>query len=66
MDILQIKKMISYTMITLVMVFTLIGLLAIWGVLTDEVVSKSFSTLGLLFLATLISFVVLRLLDKQS
>jgi len=64
MEMTNLKKGISYTMVSLVMVFTLTGLLAIWGVLTDEVVSKSFSTLGLLFLASLISFVIIRLLEK--
>jgi len=64
MEMINLKKGISYTMVSLVMIFTLIGLLAIWGVLTDEVVNKSFSTLGLLFLASLISFVIIKLLEK--
>ena len=64
MDKNLIKKVISYTMIILVMIFTLVGLLAIWGVLAPQVIERSFVTLGLLFVASLISFVIIKLLDK--
>ncbi len=59
-----LKKVILYTMIILVMIFTLVGLLAIWGVFTPQIIERSFATLGLLFVASLISFVIIKLLDK--
>ena len=63
----SIKKVISYFMIALVMVFTIIALLGIWEVISlEDVLMKLFKSLMVVFAAAAVVLFVFTVLIKDQ
>ena len=61
-----IKKAIVIILTTSVILFTFLSILAIWDFLEDDVAWKSLSTLGVILVASLITLVIMRLIEDKS
>ena len=63
----SIKKVISYFMIALVMVFTVIALLGIWEVISlEDIVKKMFVSLMVVFAAAAVILFIFTVLIKDQ
>jgi len=63
----SIKKVISYLLIALVVVFTVIALLGIWDIISlEEIVRKMFLSLMVVFAASAVILFIFSVLIKDS
>ncbi len=66
MELDSYKKVAGGVFAAAIIVFTLLAILSIWEVLSEEVSQKSLQTLGVILLASLISLIVLRIVDSKQ
>ena len=59
------KKWVAIILTISVVLFTLLSILAIWNVLEKDVAWKSLSTLGVIFIASLITLVIIRVIEDR-
>jgi len=62
----SVKKWVVIILTTSVILFTFLSILAIWDVLQDDVAWKSLSTLGVILVASLITLVIMRLIEDKT
>jgi hypothetical protein len=63
----SVKKVISYLLIGLVVVFTVIALLGIWDIISlEEIVRKMFLSLMVVFAASAVILFIFSVLIKDS
>ena len=63
----SIKRIISYLMIGLVVIFTVIALLGIWDIISlEEIVRKMFLSLMVVFAASAVILFIFSVLIKDS
>jgi len=63
----SIKKVISYLLIALVVIFTVIALLGIWNIISlEEIVRKMFLSLMVVFAASAVILFIFSVLIKDS
>jgi heme A synthase len=63
----SVKKVISYLLIGLVVIFTLLALLGIWDVISlEEIVRKMFLSLMVIFAASAVILFIFSVLIKDS
>jgi hypothetical protein len=63
----SVKKVISYLLIGLVVVFTVIALLGIWNIISlEEIVRKMFLSLMVVFAASAVILFIFSVLVKDS
>jgi hypothetical protein len=63
----SVKRIISYLLIGLVVIFTVIALLGIWDIISlDEIVRKMFLSLMLVFAASAVILFIFSVLIKDS
>lgn len=63
----SVKKVISYLLIGLVVVFTVIALLGIWNIISlEEIVRKMFLSLMVVFAASAVILFIFSVLIKDS
>jgi hypothetical protein len=63
----SVKKIISYFMITLVLIFTIIALLGIWDIISlDEIIRKMFVSLMVIFAAAAVILFIFSVLIKDE
>jgi len=61
-----IKRIVVTILIASVTIFTLLSVLAIWDVFEEDIAWKSLSTLGVIFFASLITLVVIRVIENKD
>lgn len=61
----NVKKIITNIFWGSVILFTVLAILAIWDVLPKEIAGKSLSTLGVIFLASLVSIAIMNNLNQK-
>jgi hypothetical protein len=63
----SVKKIISYFMITLVLIFTIIALLGIWDIISlDDIIKKMFVSLMVVFAAAAVILFIFSVLIKDE
>ena len=63
----SVKKVISYFLIALVMLFTVIALLGIWDIITlDDIIKKMFVSLMVVFAAAAVILFIFSVLIKDD
>lgn len=62
----HLKQIAIYTLVTSVAILTLIAVLSIWDVLSEEVLGKSLSTIGVVAFGALIVVVASQALDNKN
>jgi hypothetical protein len=63
----SVKKVISYLLIGLVVIFTVIALLGIWDIISlEEIVRKMFLSLMIVFAASAVILFIFSVLIKDS
>ena len=63
----SVKKIISYFMIILVLIFTIIALLGIWDIISlDEIIRKMFVSLMVIFVAAAVILFIFSVLIKDE
>jgi hypothetical protein len=63
----SIKKVISYLLLALVVIFTVIALLGIWDIISlEEIVRKMFLSLMVVFAASAVILFIFSVLIKDS
>jgi len=63
----SVKKIISYFMITLILIFTIIALLGIWDIISlDEIIRKMFVSLMVIFAAAAVILFIFSVLIKDE
>ncbi len=63
----SVKKVISYLLIGLVVVFTVIALLGIWDIISlEEIIRKMFLSLMIVFAASAVILFIFSVLIKDS
>ena len=63
----SVKKIISYFMISLVLIFTIIALLGIWDIISlDEIIRKMFVSLMVIFAAAAVILFIFSVLIKDE
>ena len=63
----SVKKVISYFLIALVMLFTVIALLGIWDIITlDDIIKKMFVSLMVVFAAAAVVLFIFSVLIKDD
>ena len=63
----SVKKIISYFMIILVLIFTIIALLGIWDIISiDDIIKKMFVSLMVVFAAAAVILFIFSVLIKDE
>ena len=63
----SVKKIISYFMIILVLIFTMIALLGIWDIISlDDIIKKMFVSLMVVFAAAAVILFIFSVLIKDE
>lgn len=60
------KKIIATILVLSIALFTLLAVLSIWNVLSDDVASKSLATLGVIFVAAVLSLITMKIVESKS
>jgi len=63
----SIKKIVSYILIALVLIFTLIAILGIWDVISlEEILKKILASLFIIFVASVVVLFIFTVLIKNN
>jgi len=63
---LKLAKKITAAILSIsIILFTLLAILGIWGVLGPDIAWKSLSTLGVIFVAAVLTLVVLKIIESE-
>lgn len=60
------KKWVAIILTASVIIFTFLAILAIWDVFDEDIAWKSLSTLGVILVASLITLVILKLIEEKT